>query len=53
MTEQAVQERLTRLLETDWKTEAVILLEERLAMVAAGLEAYVSSMQSAAKSPRL
>jgi len=44
MTEKAVQERLTRLLETDWKTEAAILLEERMAMVAAGQKAYVSFM---------
>jgi hypothetical protein len=40
MTEKAVQERLIRLLETDWKTEAAILLKERLAMVAAGQEAF-------------
>jgi hypothetical protein len=42
MTEKAVQERLLRLLETDWKAKAAILLEERLAAVAAGEEAYVS-----------
>jgi hypothetical protein len=46
MTEKAVQERLIRLLETDWKAKAAILLEERLAEVAAGEEAYVSPLLS-------
>jgi len=43
MTEKAVQERLIRLLETDWKGHAAILLEERLDAVALGQDAsYVS-----------
>lgn len=46
MTEKAVQERLIRLLETDWKAKAAILLEERLAAVAAGQKAYVSPLLS-------
>ena len=46
MTEKAVQERLVKLLETDWKAKAAILLEERLAAVAAGEEAYVSPLSN-------
>jgi hypothetical protein len=52
MTEKEAQKRLIRLLERDWKTEAAILLEERLAMVADGQEAYVSSLRDAANCRR-
>ncbi|KAF8966123.1 hypothetical protein BDZ97DRAFT_1917812 [Flammula alnicola] len=41
MTERAVQERLRRLMETDWKSKAAILLEERLADAKSGQKAYV------------
>ena len=51
MTEKAVQERLIRLLETDWKANAAILLEERLAAVAAGQDAYVSHSLNTSFSP--
>ena len=53
MTEKAVQERLIRLLETDWKAKAAILLEERFAAVAAGQEAYVSPLVSNCSQSRL
>lgn len=53
MTEKAVQERLIRLLETDWKAKAAILLEERFAAVAAGQEAYVSPLLSNCSQSRL
>lgn len=53
MTEKAVQERLIQLLETDWKAKAAILLEERLAAVAAGGEAYVSPLLSNCSQLRL
>ncbi|KAF8156716.1 hypothetical protein B0H34DRAFT_750525 [Crassisporium funariophilum] len=42
MTEAAVRERLTNLMETDWKTRAADLLKERLQELEEGRDAYVS-----------
>jgi hypothetical protein len=41
MTDVAVQQRLRKLMETDWKAEAAVLLKERLKQ---GGDAYVSSV---------
>lgn len=42
MTEVAVQKRLEALMETDWRSAAAVLLQEREEEVRAGKEAYVS-----------
>jgi len=42
MTELAVRERLRILMETDWKTQAALLLEERKNETERGLKPYVS-----------
>lgn len=41
MTEKAVKERLTKLMETDWRTKAEEVLEENMKKVEQGEEAYV------------
>ncbi|KAF9446580.1 hypothetical protein P691DRAFT_732966 [Macrolepiota fuliginosa MF-IS2] len=44
MTEKAVQERLTKLMETDWRAKAEETLKENMKMVERGEEAYVSAV---------
>ena len=41
MTEAAVQKRLEALMETDWRSAAAVLLQEREEAVRAGKESYV------------
>ena len=42
MTETAVQKRLETLMETDWRSAAAVLLQEREEEVRAGKDSYVS-----------
>lgn len=53
MTELAVQERLIKLMETDWRALAASLLEERLQDVANGKQAYVSQIDDTIACPSL
>jgi len=47
MTEEAVRERVRLLMETDWKKEAAVLLEERLKEKETKASPYVSNSSMA------
>lgn len=46
MTEKAVKERLTKLMETDWRAKAEAVLKQNMKMVEKGEEAYVNTPPS-------